>query len=66
MFPEDLNEEEQQARVRSTLTKTADQLEWVGRTVACLIENPMLSGCCIPLDGGRNVAHEHHYRKLAK
>ena len=29
-------------------------------------DNPMVTGCCIPLDGGRNVAHEHHYRNRPK
>lgn len=63
MFPDDLPPEKQKARVSSTLTKTADCPEAVGSTVLYLIGNPMLTGCCIPLDSGRNVAHEHIYRQ---
>ena len=63
MFPKDLPVEKQEAHIKSTLTKTADSPEAVGHTVLFLINNPMLTGCCIPLDSGRNVAHEHIYRQ---
>ena len=62
MLPQDMSESEKQSRIGSTLTKTADEPEHVARTVAFLIDNPMLTGCCIPLDGGRNVAFEHYRR----
>lgn len=63
MFPDDLPEEKKKAHIESTLTKTADCPAAVAQTVLYLISNPMLTGCCIPLDSGRNVGHEHHSRQ---
>lgn len=62
MFPDNLSQDEQQAHVASTLTEKVDSPEIVGRTVLHLISNPMLTGHCVPLDSGRNVAHEHVFR----
>lgn len=62
MFPEDLPEQAQENHIDSTLTKQVDRPELVGQTVEFLINNAMLTGCCIPLDSGRNVAHEFHAR----
>lgn len=63
MFPEGLSEGEQQAHIDSTLTEIVDSPDAVGHTVLYMIKNPMLTGHCITLDSGRNVSHEHTYRR---
>ena len=62
MLPDDLSAAEQQARINATLSKVADDPAQVASTVSYLAQNTMLNGCIIPLDGGRNVAFEHHRR----
>ncbi len=65
MFPSDLPANERKAATASTLTKCADHPEAVAATVAFLVGNPMLSGCCIPVDSGRNIYHEQLWRSGA-
>lgn len=62
MLPEDLSDEACQNRIESTLVKLADDPQVVAKTVSFLIENPMLTGVCIDLDGGRNVGLENFRR----
>ncbi len=62
MFPDDLPEAKRVAHRESTLVKQADCPETVAHTVSFLIDNSMLTGCCIPLDGGRNVGREQQAR----
>ncbi len=64
MFPDEMSEEEKRASIEATLVKKADHPETVAKTVLFFIDNPMLTGCCIPLDGGRNVGREQHARSL--
>jgi hypothetical protein len=64
MFPDEMSDKEKQALIEATLVKKADRPETVAKTVSFFIDNPMLTGCCIPLDGGRNVGREQHARTL--
>lgn len=62
MFPEDMPKATRASRIASTLSKSADKPNEVASTVLHFASNSMLTGCCISLDGGRNVAQEHHAR----
>lgn len=66
MLPPDLPDGEQEERIASTLVKEADRPESVAQTVLYMINNPMLTGSCITVDGGRNVGQEHRARHSRK
>jgi len=55
MFPPDAGRKEQRELIAATLVKRADDPEAVAHAVRFLIENPFITGACIPLDGGRSV-----------
>ncbi len=55
MFPPHLDEAEQAAMIDSTLIKTANRPESISIAVRMLIENPMATGVCLPIDGGRTI-----------
>ena len=55
MAPPGLSEQERQARVDSTLVKRADNPQSVVQTVLYFVENPFVTGVCLPVDGGRTV-----------
>jgi pteridine reductase len=55
MAPPGLSEEELQARIDATLVKEADNPETMVRTVLYFIENPFVTGVCLPVDGGRTI-----------
>ena len=59
MFPDDLSAEARQAQTDSTLLQTADEPASLAEAVLFLARNRMLTGCCIELDGGRNVGLEN-------
>ena len=64
MFPPDSLEDERQAMVRSTLTKTANCPESIAQAVAFFITNEFVTGVCLPVDGGRTIfASESTSRK---
>lgn len=54
MFPPGTSEEEQQQLIDSTLVKKADQPEAVTAAVRFFIQNAMVTGTCIPVDGGQH------------
>lgn len=54
MFPPGTSDEEQQQLIDSTLVKTANQPEAVTAAVRFFIQNPMVTGTSIPVDGGQH------------
>jgi pteridine reductase len=64
LFPPDASQEEQHAMRQSTLVRMANCPESIGHAVQFLIENPFVTGVCLPVDGGRSVfAGEQRYRE---
>jgi pteridine reductase len=55
MFPDDMSAGEREAVIEATLVKFADRPEWVARTVEYFIDNEFVTGCCLPVDGGRSI-----------
>jgi pteridine reductase len=55
MFPDDMDSEEREAIIRSTLVKQADCPESVSLAVKFFIDNPLVTGTCLPVDGGRTI-----------
>ncbi|MCA9221656.1 MAG: SDR family oxidoreductase [Planctomycetales bacterium] len=55
MFPPGMTEDEQQSLVEATLVKRADDPASVSQAVRFFIENPMVTGVCLPVDGGRTI-----------
>jgi pteridine reductase len=55
MFPSDMSEQEREEVMASTLTKNANCPEAVVSAVRFLIDNPFVTGVCLPVDGGRSV-----------
>jgi pteridine reductase len=55
MFPPDASPEERQEMVDSTLLKLADCPDSVAHAVQFLIDNPFVTGACLPVDGGRTI-----------
>ena len=55
MFPPDASEKEQERMRQSTLTKAADCPKTVAMAVQFLIDNPFVTGTCLPVDGGRSI-----------
>lgn len=56
MFPEGLTDAEKQAKIDRTLLKQADRPEAVAHAVEFLIENPFVTGACLPVDAGQHLA----------
>lgn len=64
MFPPDASPEERQEMLESTLVKTANCPESIAKAVKSLVENPFVTGVCLPVDGGRTIfASESSSRK---
>lgn len=55
MFPPESTDAEKQQMRDSTLVKTADCPETVAAAVKFLIDNPFVTGTCLPVDGGRSI-----------
>jgi pteridine reductase len=55
MFPPDASDAERQEMVESTLVRTADCPESIALAVQFLIDNPFVTGVCLPVDGGRTI-----------
>jgi pteridine reductase len=55
MFPPGTSAEERHAMIESTLVKDADCPETIGQTVLFLVNNPFVTGICLPVDGGRSI-----------
>ena len=55
MFPPDASDAERQEMVESTLVRTADCPESIALAVQFLIDNPFVTGACLPVDGGRTI-----------
>lgn len=55
MFPPDASAAERQELSESTLVRTADDPESVVQAVQFLIDNPFVTGTCLPVDGGRTI-----------
>lgn len=55
MFPPGTSDEERQQLIDSTLVKTADQPEAVTAAVRFFIQNTMVTGSCLPVDGGQHM-----------
>jgi pteridine reductase len=55
MFPDGMSGEEREAVRRATLVDGADCPDNVSRTVRFFIDNPFVTGTCLPVDGGRTI-----------
>jgi pteridine reductase len=55
MFPPKSTDAERQEMVDSTLVKIANCPDSVAQTVRFLVENPFVTGTCLPVDGGRTI-----------
>lgn len=55
MFPPDADAEEREEMKQSTLVKTANCPEVIARAVELFIDNPFVTGVCLPVDGGRTI-----------
>lgn len=53
LFPPDSSEAERQEMIESTLVKTANCPESIAHAVQFLIDDPFVTGVCLPVDGGR-------------
>lgn len=55
MLPPDTSDAHREARVESTLVKMADDPTVIAQAVKFLIENPFVTGACLPVCGGRSI-----------
>lgn len=55
MFPPDSSEKEKEQMRQSTLVKDANCPQAVAMAVKFLIDNPFVTGDCLPVDGGRTI-----------
>ena len=55
MFPPDTSETERQQLIESTITKSGNCPEIIAQAVEFLIHNSVVTGVCLPVDGGRSV-----------
>ena len=55
MAPPGLSPEELQERIDATLVKQADDPQTMVRTVMYFVDNPFVTGVCLPVDGGRTI-----------
>jgi pteridine reductase len=64
MFPPNISKQEREMLVESTLVKSGDCPESIGRAVLFLAEDNFVTGVCLPVDGGRTIfASESTSRK---
>jgi pteridine reductase len=55
MFPPNSSADERQEMIESTLVKTANCPESIAQAVISFVENPFVTGVCLPVDGGRTI-----------
>jgi pteridine reductase len=55
LFPPQATEADRRAMVEATLVKRADCPESIASAVQFLIDNPFVTGACLPVDGGRSI-----------
>jgi pteridine reductase len=55
LFPPEATEAQRQAMVDSTLVKSANCPESISLAVKFFIDNPFVTGVCLPVDGGRSI-----------
>ena len=55
MFPPDASESERGEMLESTLVKDANCPESIAIAVKFFIDNPFVTGVCLPVDGGRSI-----------
>lgn len=55
LFPPDMTEADRQAQIESTLVKQPGSPDHVAHAVRFLVENPFVTGVCLPVDGGRSI-----------
>ncbi|MCO6457369.1 MAG: SDR family oxidoreductase [Pirellulaceae bacterium] len=55
MFPDDMTADERQQVIAATLVKQADCPDSVSQAVRFFIDNPFVTGVCLPVDGGRSI-----------
>lgn len=56
MLPETLSTEERHEALAGTLLRRLGSPEDVAHAVIFLVENPFITGVCLPVDGGRTIA----------
>jgi len=55
MFPPGLAESERRALIEATLVKSGNCPDSVALAVKFFIDNPFVTGVCLPVDGGRSI-----------
>jgi pteridine reductase len=55
MFPPESSEAERQEMIASTLVRTANCPDSIASAVGFFIDNPFVTGVCLPVDGGRTI-----------
>lgn len=55
MFPPDASDVEREGMIESTLVKNANCPESIAIAVKFFIDNPFVTGVCLPVDGGRSI-----------
>jgi pteridine reductase len=55
LIPEESTREDRQAIVDATLVKREGTPVDLARAVIFLLENPFITGVCLPVDGGRSI-----------
>lgn len=55
LFPPESTDDQRQAMIESTLVKTANCPQSVSLAVKFFIDNPFVTGVCMPVDGGRSI-----------
>jgi pteridine reductase len=55
LFPPETTEDEQRELIESTLVKDANCPRSVALAVKFFIDNPFVTGVCLPVDGGRSI-----------
>ncbi len=60
LLPEHLGPEEKQRAIDSTLLRCEGGAQSVVQAVLALVDNPFLTGVCLPVDGGRTIYCPEH------
>jgi len=55
MFPPDISDERKQRMTDSTLTRNPNRPESIALAVEFFLDNPFVTGTCLPVDGGRTI-----------
>ncbi len=55
LLPEQMGPQERQQVIASTLAKSEGSPDDVAAAVLVLLENPFITGVCLPVDGGRTI-----------